>query len=80
MSTTKHQQFYEIWKKAQLIKGKKTPGSSRALEVRVAMLEAKTDNCSNEILFWNEKAKANDRNNPALDRKGSSTRLSHADT
>ena len=44
------------------------------------MLEAKTENSSNESLFADEKPKANNRNNPALDRKGNSTRQSHADT
>ena len=29
-----HKQLYELWKKAWLIKGKKTPESDRALEVR----------------------------------------------
>ena len=66
--------MYEFQKEARLIKGKKTPGSSRALEARVTMLEAKTDNSSNERLFPNEKLKANNRNNPALDRKQSETR------
>ena len=37
------QQLYELWKKAELLKGKKTLESSRALEARVAMLKAKTD-------------------------------------
>ena len=43
-----HQQLYELQKKARLMKGKKIPESSRALKARVAMLEAKTDNSSNE--------------------------------
>ena len=80
MSMAQHQQLYELQKKARLIKGKKAPESSRALEARVAMLEAKTDNSSNESLFPDEKLKANNRNNPALDRKGSGTRQSCADT
>ena len=37
-----HQQLHELWKKARIVKGKKTPGSSRALEARVAMLEVIT--------------------------------------
>ena len=41
------QQLYELWKKAWLIKSKKTPDSCKALEARVAMLKAKTDNKSN---------------------------------
>ena len=61
-------------------KGKKTPENSRALEARVSVLEAKTDNSSNGSLFADVKPKANNRNNPALDRKGNSTRQSHADT
>ena len=56
-------QFYELWKKAGLIKGNKTP------EARAAMLEAKTDNSSNESFFPDEKPKAKNRNNHALDRK-----------
>ena len=63
-----------------LIKGKKSPESSRALEARVAILEAKTDNSSNESLFAEKKPKANNRNNPAFDSKGSKTSQSHADT
>ena len=74
------QQLYELWRKVGLIKGKKTPKSSRALENRVAVLEAKTDNSSNESLFADEKPKANNRSNPAFDRKGNWTRQSQADT
>ena len=80
MSTKQHQQLYDLQKKARLIKGKKTPESSRALEVSVAVLEAKTYNSSNESLFPDEKPKANNRNNQALDRKGSITRQSHTIT
>ena len=76
MLTAQHQKLHEFSKKARLIKGKNTPQSSRALEARVAMLEAKTDNSSNESLFPGEKPKANNRNNPALDRKGSGNRQS----
>ena len=79
-SMVQHQQLYKLQKKARLIKGKKTPESSRALETRVAALEAKTDNSSNEILFPYEKPKVNNRNNPVLGRKGNGTRQSHADT
>ena len=42
---------------------------SRALEDRVAVLEANTDNSSNESLFADKKLKDNNRNNPALDKK-----------
>ena len=56
ISTTQHQQLYELWKKAGLIKGEKTPESSRALEARVVTLEVKTDNRSNESLFPDKKA------------------------
>ena len=66
--------------KARLIKGKKTPESSSAFEARVTMLEAKSENSSNKSLFADEKLKANNRDNPALDRKGNGTRQSHADT
>ena len=46
----------------------------------MAPLKAKTDNSSDESLFPDENLKANNRHNPALDRKGNSTRQSHADT
>ena len=60
MLMAQHQQLYELQKKARLIKGKKPPTSSRALEVRLATFEAKTDNSSNEILFTHgEKPKVN---------------------
>ena len=72
--------MYELWNKAGLIEGKKTTESSRALEARVATLEAKTDNNSNESLFPVEKPKANNRTNLVLDRKGSRATQSHADT
>ena len=62
------------------MKHKKTQESSSGLEARVAMLEAKTNNSSDESLFADEKPKANNRNNPALDRKGSRARQSHAYT
>ena len=80
MSASQGQQLYELRKKAGLIKGKKAPESGRALKARVAALEAKTDNSSNEIVFLDEKQKASNRNNSALDRKGNGTRQSHADT
>ena len=57
-----------------------TPESNNALEARVAVLEAKTDNSSNESLFTKKNPKANDRNNPAMDIKGSKTRQRQADT
>ena len=80
MMTVKQQQLYELSKKARLIKGKKIPESSRDLEARVAVLEAKTENSSYESLFPDEKPKDNNRNNPALNRKGSGTRPGPTDT
>ena len=62
------QQLYELLCKAGHTKGKKTPEDSKALEARVAWLEAKTENSCNESSFAYEKPKANNRNNPALDR------------
>ena len=79
MSAVQRQQLYELWKTAMLIKGKKTPECGRALEARVAMLEAKSENSSNESLFADVKPTASNRNNPALDRKGNGTRQSHED-
>ena len=73
MSAAQCKQRYELWKKAGLI-------NIRALKARLAMIEGKTDNESNESLFADVKPKDNDRNNPALGRKGNSTRQSHADT
>ena len=61
------------------MKNKKTLESSRALEGRVAMQEAKTDNSSNESLFAGGKSKANNKNNPALDRKGSRIAQHHTE-
>ena len=80
MLTAQHQQLYELQKKTMIMKSKKTPESSRALEAKVTILEAETDNSSNESLFPDKKPKANTRNYPALDKKGSRTRESHADT
>ena len=80
MSASQCQQLYELQKKSRLIKGKKTLETKRALEARVAKLEAKTDNSSNKSLFAEENPKADNRNNPALDRKGNGTRQIHADT
>ena len=74
-----HQQLYELLKKARLVKGKKTSERGKALETRVAALEAKTDKSSNESLFSGKKFKVN-RNNSAHDREGNGTRQSHADT
>ena len=68
------QLVYELQHKAVLLKGKKNPESNKAFEARVVMLETKADNSSNESLFADEKPKANNRNNPALEWKGSSTR------
>ena len=56
------------------------PESSRASEARVAMLDSKTDKRNNESLFIDERPKANNRNNPAIDRKGNGTRESCTDT
>ena len=81
MSMAQYQQLYKLQKKAILIKGKKTLESSRASEARVAALEAKTESGSNESLFADVgKPKANNRKHQALDKKGKSTRQSHADT
>ena len=80
MTMVQQQQLYKLQKKARLIKGKKTPDSNRALDSRVTTIEAKIDNSSNKSLFPDEKPKANNRNNPALDRKGSRTRDSNTDT
>ena len=79
MSAAQHQQLYELRKRARLIKGKKTPESSKALETRVVALETKSENSSNESLFADIKLTASNRNNPALDRKGNGTRQSHGD-
>ena len=46
MSLAQCQQLYELQKKIELINGKKNPESIRALEARVAVLEAKTENSS----------------------------------
>ena len=57
-----HNKLHELCKKAELKKGQKISESRKALEARVAMLEAKTENRNNERLFANEKPKANIRN------------------
>ena len=80
MLVTQCQQLYEFWKKARLVKVKVTPEKSKALETRVIMLKVKTENSSNESLFTDKQPKANNRNNPAFDKKGSRTRWSQADT
>lgn len=49
--------MYELWHKVGLLKGKKTPISSKASEARVAVLETKTENCSNESLLADIKPK-----------------------
>ena len=80
MSVVQCQQLYDFQKKARLIKGKKTPESSRALEARVAVLEVKFKNSSIKSLFANiDKPSGSNRSNPSLDRNGNSTRQSHAD-
>ena len=63
-----------------LSKGKKTIESSKALKARVVRLEVKTENRNKESLFQDEKPKANNKNNPALDSRGSRTRKDHANT
>ena len=80
MSAAQHQLLYELQKKAGFIKGKKAPENSRALKARVATLEAKSENSSDESLFADTKPFTGNRSNPALNRKGNSTRQSHADT
>ena len=77
---TECKQLYMLHKKANLVKGKKTSESGKALGARVAAFEAKTENSSNGSLFSDEKPKATNRNNSALVRKGNSMRQSHADT
>ena len=64
------QQLYELWKKAVLIKGKKTPEKSRALEARMAALEAKQLTVEIRAHLQIKSSKLI----PALDRKGSRTR------
>ena len=76
MSVAQCQQLYELQKRARLMKGKKTPESSRALEARVATLEAKSENSSNESIFAEITPAASNRNNPALNKKGNGTRQS----
>ena len=49
--TAQCKQLYELWKKSGLIKGKKTQESSKVLEARVAALEVKIDNSSDELIF-----------------------------
>ena len=70
------QQLHELWHKAGLLKGKNIPEISKALDATVAALEAKADNSINESLFADEKPKSNNRNNSAVDIKGSGTRQS----
>ena len=80
MSVAQSQHLHELQNRARLIKGKKTPECSRALEATVAVLEAKSDNSSDESLYADiYKPKPSNRNNPALDRKEYGTRQSHAD-
>ena len=74
------QLLYELWHKTRLLEGKKTPDVSKVIEARVAVLEAKTENSTNESLFSDKKPKANNKNDPAIDRNGSRTRKSQPDT
>ena len=57
MTTAQQQQLNDLQKKSELIRGKKTPKSNRALEARVASLEAEIDNSGNESLFADKKPK-----------------------
>ena len=57
-----------------------TPECSEATEPRVAMLVTKKENSSNESIFEGDKPKATNRNNPAIDRKGSCIRQSNAES
>ena len=66
MLMTQQQQFYEFWHKV--------------LVTREAMLKDTTKSSSNESLFAYKVAKVNNRNNQALDRKGSRTTQSQTDT
>ena len=51
MSAAQKQQLYELRHKARLVKGKKTEESAQNSETRVAVLEEKTDNISNQCIF-----------------------------
>ena len=51
MSMAQRQQLYELLHKAGLSKGEKIPDTSKVLKVKVAMIQAKTDNNCNECLF-----------------------------
>ena len=58
ISRAQQQQWmHELQCKAGLIKEKKTPKCSKALEARLAVPEAKTENSSKESLFADEKLK-----------------------
>ena len=46
------------------------------IQSRVAAFEAQPNNSSYESLFTDDKSNANNRNNPALDRKGNGSRQS----
>ena len=63
-----------------LLKGNKTPENSKTVEAITAMLKAKTDNSGTENSVADKKSTAKNRNNPALDRKGSETRQSQPDS
>ena len=51
------QQLYELQKKATLIKGKKTPESSRVLEARVSKLEVKQTTVAMRAYFLMKSSK-----------------------
>ena len=80
MFMAQQQQLYELQHEAELLKGKKTPETSQALEAIVAVLKAKTNNSYDERLFTDKKHKANNRNIPFIDGKGSGIRQSQADS
>ena len=56
MLTAQRQHLYELWHKAELLKGKKSQDTSKKLVAWVTMLEAKTDNSSDESLFPDKNA------------------------
>ena len=55
MMTAQQQNLYVLQCKAGILNGKKTPESSKALEVRVAMLQAKQKTISMRT-FWRMKS------------------------
>ena len=55
--------------KAGILKGMKTLENSRALEVRVAVLQVTNRLKKNERIFVEKKFDAKNKNNPILDKK-----------